>query len=53
MNERRQRNNLRIFIEAVATLAHGGELSMYHAARALRYNGAPLEVARRVLLGVQ
>lgn len=53
MNDRRTRNHVRLFIEAVATLAHGGELSMYHAARALRYNGASLATARRVLLGVQ
>lgn len=51
--ERRQRNNLRLFIEAIATLAHSGQLPMHRAALALRYNGASLEVARRVLLGVE
>lgn len=53
MNDRRTRTNLRALIDAIATMAHSGQVSHYVAARALRNNGASLATARRVLLGVQ
>lgn len=53
MSERRQRTNLRALVDAIATMAHSGQISHYTAARALRCNGASLETARRVLLGVE
>lgn len=52
MTDRRTRNHLRALVQAIATLAHSGQISHYTAARALRCNGADITTARRVLLGI-